>query len=249
VKKNVRFGALFYLVAAFFSSCVSTEDAELFVDVPPGKGAQAEKAVEFVEEEGAPDSENSVELANAPVAITTERPQQKAQPEKAESISPPVDVNTKGAVLPLPENTAQMTVHSFLRDYKTAYAHFGELIMEYRYFFEGVNTPGAGGDEEREALKIRVRENFERAHWVFLLGCDDLNNYLAAEVKGELVSSREENFIARMKTLAFLAKELSEVAGDKKYQKFARALYMRQSAIHFGRKLEPLKGESSAKDN
>jgi hypothetical protein len=202
-------------------SCVTADEDELYNEDPP-------------------DAVQTIEAPSEPTP--TPIPQPAGVPE---AIKPPVDPVTQGAVLPLPVDTKQFTVHIFLRDYKPAYQKFENLVQEYRAYFVTITTPSENDEAGKAPLRLRVKENYEKAHWAFLHGCNELIEYMNADAKGVLVSDREENFVARMKTLAFLAKELGESSRDAKYQKFVRELYVRLSEAHFGRKLAPLKTEEN----
>jgi hypothetical protein len=206
-------------VLGAFVSCVTSDEEALFFEGAPG----AEKIIE------------------APLEPTPTPVPQPA--DSAEQIKPPVDPVTKGAVLSLPADTKQFTVHVFLRDYRPAYQKYENLVQEYRAYFLAITTPSENDEAGKGPLRLRMKENYERAHWTFLHGCNELIEYMNADAKGVLVSDREENFVARMKTLVFMAKELTESSGDSKYQSFVRELYVRLNEAHFGRKLSPLKTE------
>ncbi len=202
---------------AVIVACVSTDEEALLIEDPP---------------------QSVIEAPREPTPTPVPQPEGGAIP-----IRPPVDPVTQGAVLPLPSDTNQFTVHAFLRDYKPAYQKFDNLLQEYKAYFVGITTPSENEEATRAPLRLRIKENYERGHWTFLAGCNELIEYMNAEAKGVLVTDREENFLARMKTLSFMAKELGENSHDSKYQKFARELYVRLSENHFGRKLAPLKSK------
>ena len=221
------------------SACVTSNDSELLLDGKPDAGAQenaSTKAEQKSNEEKVPETESSPRPLSAPQVY---EPQIHSQKDR-DSISPPVDHQTQGMVFSLPKNTTQIAVSVFLNDYRPSFQKYSDLLNEYRAYFLGVNAKSEADAVAKEALRARVRENFERSHWVFVHGDGELNYYMASTVKGVVVGDREENFVARMKTLSFLAKELSEISNDKKYSRFAREIYIRQSEISFGRKLVPV---------
>lgn len=207
----MKFALGLLLGAGFIAACVTGNDQVLLVDN---------------------------ELRSQPEATPTPVP----QPESvAQAIPPPVNKVTQGKVLAMPSNTSLLAINTFLREYKPVYEKFGDLLKEYRTYFVSVNTPAESDEAGIEAIRTRIREDFEKAHWVFVLGCDELNEYLSVRAKGSDMSDVEDNFVARMKTITVIAKELSVLGSDKKYEKFARELYVRHSEKQFGRTLQPLK--------
>ncbi len=163
----------------------------------------------------------------------------KAVPQK---MLPPVDLHTQGAVIPLPKDSQSITVQAFVREWRPAFLKYAPLAEEYHTYFLALN---AGDDEglSVEALKSRLRENFERSHWSFVQGVHEVLESLSSESSGVLIADKEEYFISNMKVLVFIAKELSEISSDQKYLDFTRGFYTRVSERYFGRVLKPLQKE------
>ncbi len=164
----------------------------------------------------------------------------KSEPSKssdAAAIEPPVDRVTDGAVLPLPPGVSLYLVKKFMQEYEPAYKKHSTLLIEFEAVVATARDIPVAPDAEETPIGILVKQNFERSHWVFLIGVQDLLQYLQEASKRELAMDIERNFVDRMRGLVALAKELTASSNDEKYTAFARSLYLETSRRFFNREL------------
>lgn len=196
-------------------------------------------------EPASPSADESLGSQNASDAVGVESKGSAASKVAIESkgkILPPVDKDTEGIILPIPEGVSYMEIKGFMEEYRGAYLKYLPLGNDYRAYFSLSITDGGVESEDKEAIKARIEENFERAHWVFLFGVQEIMDYMSTATKGTLMIDREENFVARIKTITALAGALTEVSGEQKYKKYARDIYISMSKKHFGRTVRPRGG-------
>lgn len=168
-----------------------------------------------------------------------EKSEEKSAPVKSSKVKAQKHDDKKvPAPLPLPERFSYFDLQNFLRDSSGIYEAFAPLDKEYALFFKILGQGSTPNDEEIKTLKLRVREGFDRCHWVFVFGLWEVNNYLVNQSKDSLQIDREKNFVARMKTLGFLASALDEARGTSTYLQLARKVYISASRKHFNRTLK-----------
>jgi hypothetical protein len=147
------------------------------------------------------------------------------------------DSFSKYGTLPLPDKSTYFHVKSFYEENRDLYMNYMPLSREYGMYFQVLNSKDAEREDEIEALKTRLAEDYARTHWVYLNGVLELMDYLSDDGQNFFQSDKEKNFVARMKVLTFVAKSLSEISSDKKYLSFLRSVYVSLSEKHFGRAL------------
>lgn len=141
--------------------------------------------------------------------------------------------------LPLPSKPLYFTVRSFMDEYKDAYAAFSPLSKEFKAYFKTLNEAEEPSEESIAALKMRLRENTDRSHWVFLGAILELEEFLLEGSRTMLHVDKEENFISRMRVITFMAAELKEITKQDRYVEFARAVYRHLNEKYFGRVVKP----------
>lgn len=140
-----------------------------------------------------------------------------------------------GKSLPLPENTTYYSIRSFMDEYRDAYTAYIPLGREYRMFFRALNENDTPSEEALAALKLRMKENYDRAHWVYVGAIQELTEFLLDNSKNMLLIDKEDNFIARMKVVSFMGEELADMTKDAKYKTYTRQLYIYLNEKYFGR--------------
>jgi hypothetical protein len=155
------------------------------------------------------------------------------------AIFPPVDRVTDGAVLPMPPGVTLYLVRKFMQEYEPAYQKHSTLGTEFDAVVATVRDIPVAPDAEETPVGILVKQNFERSHWVFLVGVQGLLQYLQDASKRELAMDIERTYTDRMRGLVALAKELTHSSNDEKYTAYVRSLYVETSRRHFNRELRP----------
>lgn len=180
--------------------------------------------------------------------LPAEKPPEPGSPKAAPTTAEQPDKTSPSKGLPLPEKTTYYALKQFMDEYRDVYAAYIPLGKEYRMYFKGLNDEDEPSEEVLAALKLRMRENFDRAHWVFLGAVLELSEFFQQNARNMLQIDKEENFVARVRVITFMANELKEISKDARYVNFARALYISMSEKHLGRTVKPREDKKEEKD-
>jgi hypothetical protein len=142
------------------------------------------------------------------------------------------------SALPLPKRTSFFALKSFMEEYSDA-AKPSAALEEYRLYFKSLSETQDDDDGRMVAVRARIHEDFPRAHWAFVAGVLELQDYIVNKSSKSLQIDKEKNFLSRMKVLTLVASGLDEVSDkEKKYTGMIREVYKNLSENVFGRKLK-----------
>lgn len=244
---------------AFLMNCVlacqsKTETASLDADPNIKTGKSASKKAIVIPSNGVPTELPETDELLRPseekkIADELERPISRGEdiwkiidePNAKKELNPKYNAIN----MPFPENTQLFSIQSFLSDYKDLYQSYMPLMKEYRMLFVAINSPQSNR-KDVAAIKLRLRESFDRAHWTFLAGLLETNEFLVNRATGSLQVDQEKNFVARIKVLSFLAAELSRSSGEQKYNEFLKEAYIDMSKKYFNRRLRNQENEAGS---
>lgn len=213
--------------------------------IAQGPGLESEADDESVADTdvGADGDQNPevVEAQEAKVAIDSVNSEVAAQkPATREKISlPPALPRSTQLNLPLPRGSAHADVLHFLNAHASIMQAYKPYLSEWQLFSGLFSKNVQVGPDDFLQYRIRVRENPDRTHWLFVWGVYEASNaLLSGKGATSLLVDRQQDFISRMRTLVYLMGEL-ELAGMKAdYRMFLRKFYKNMSAKYFRRILK-----------
>ena len=236
----------------FLVSCASTsqKDKEKVLDelLRDQRSSEAQAASAASVESKA--DEPVASEVNEPAASEVNEPAASEVDEPAASVADePVNVGKANLApalprstrltLPLPRGSAHADLLHFINAYASVMKAYMPFAPEWRVF-SGLFSKGAQfGPDEFLQYRVRVRENPDRSHWLFVWGVYETSHaLLAGKRTTSLLVDRQQDFIIRMRTLVYLMSEL-EIAGMKaEYRNFLRVFYKNLSSKYFKRNLK-----------
>ncbi|MFZ9519218.1 MAG: hypothetical protein ACO3A4_01965 [Silvanigrellaceae bacterium] len=194
--------------------------------------------------------EGSEQLGESPVAVATPAPTPSSSPVVAATPAPTPSSSPVVAATPAPTNLRAAprlpfprgVNHSDLLQFINAHADvaqvyqplFKEWTIYSRFFSESANAT----DVELAGLKVRVKEDFARAHWLFSWGMLQTSfGLLGKGVESGFLIDRQEDFLEKMSVLLFLATELQSASGRPEYRETLKKFYKNVNAKFFKRPL------------
>jgi hypothetical protein len=139
---------------------------------------------------------------------------------------------------PFPKKPSFYLLTAFMKDYSQVYRKYPSLLKSLELYEKNLDFKNK---DVTKALNFKLNEDWEKTHWVYFSGMEDLMAYLVLRAKNKLQSTKEEFFIKRMKILVYLAEKLDSFSETQKYTKFLKLLYINVSQNIFGRTLTPSK--------
>jgi hypothetical protein len=141
--------------------------------------------------------------------------------------------------LPLPRGTSHADLLHFFNAYSSVMQAYKPFEKEWQIFIGMFSKEAQLGADEFLQFRVRVRENPDRTHWLFVWGVFDTSKALLnGKRTADLLVDRQQDFIVRMRTLVYLMSEL-ELAGMKaNYREFLRNFYKNVSSKYFKRVLK-----------
>ena len=201
----------------FAAGCVSTEEELILTEeettnsIPSQKGAQA-----------------------APVAPAA--PPVAAAPGAGGAAPIGVALPRSDEEMPLPAGTYVYSVNKVFEDNRNQYIKYEPVLSGFHRYFAWVGQKDPL-PEDREQAKAALDQDAVKAHWAYLAGVRELLEFLSQRERRMLQIDKETNFIARMRTLVFLAKEIDERMAKKRHTAYTRKLYSDINERYFGRLL------------
>ena len=128
---------------------------------------------------------------------------------------------------------------AFIQDNLAVHQSYGELKKEFFFYSNILSGEVPPSDSDFNIVKLRVKENPERAHWAFVYGLYELQNEMLKHKKYLLVTDKEKVFVEKMRVLVFLAEEMHNVEGNNWYVGSLSKIYRRINEKEFRRIVEP----------
>lgn len=141
----------------------------------------------------------------------------------------------------LPQRYDLASLQRFLKESTTAAGGERAMRKEYQAYFQVLSSASSAEAPETAPLVQRLQEDPQKAHWAFIYGVYELTDLLQQSAVTMLHEDRERNFVSRMRTLVFLARELDKQESEGGYTAAARKVYSDLSQRYFDRKLEERK--------
>lgn len=240
------FPCLFLLVCGFGTGCTSSGDADVLLDPDPRVSEQESGKKDADSTATAEGKTPSAGGGNQkPAASSAAATGAQDDPWKLAENAREIEAargRDSGKNLPFPAKPSYYFVKGFMEEYRDVYLRFMPLTGEYKVYFQTLNAKPPAGISEMSALRVRVRDNFDRSHWIFMGAIQECMEFLISNSKGQLQVDKEVNFAARMRVIAFMAQELTEMTSDDKYQKFAQQVYIQLSEKYLNRVLRERSG-------
>ena len=224
-----------------------------------GKAPEA-KVLELAEQKG-PTSAADSSLAEKAASRTGRLPEDPLEEDESEDgpqsvdddivIDPGEDFNSSknsgGAngdlgTLPLPEVYTSVGLEKFMLKYQIAYKVYEPLFDEWNFTLNTFKNSRGLEDEHAVALRERINDTPERAHWTFCFGVYETLRELSVSQRQQVLYKQEKLFLARMKILLFFAKENDKAFAVSAYSRYVKALYIDVNSRMFGRELRGRKG-------
>lgn len=236
MRKNLT--CLFFLSAFFLQNCASVTTEE--------KAETLERILRLEQEKSL--LAKSAEITPTPTPTATpESPPELASQNVPQNMSAPPGISQKPAPnlmqpdqleLPLPRGV----VHSDLVNFKSVYSDlmgaYQPLSDEWLLYSKVFATSGRSNDEEILSLKIRVRENLARSHWLFVWGISEASSsMLHPEKQIHFLVDRQSDFVDRMNVLIFLMMEMQAAGMKTDHRSYLRNFYKHINLRYFKRPL------------
>lgn len=198
--------------------------------------AVEQESLETVEQEAAEQEPTETVEQEAAAQESADKVEQAPVLGLSKANLPPALPRSTRLNLPLPRGSSHADLVHFLNAYTSLMQAYKPFENEWR-LFSGLFSKGAQlGPDEFLQYRVRVRENPDRTHWLFVWGVYETSNaLLGGQRSASLLLDRQQDFTNRMRTLVYLMSEL-ELAGMKAgYRDFLRVFYKNLSAKYFKR--------------
>ncbi|MEN9825686.1 MAG: hypothetical protein RI953_1431 [Pseudomonadota bacterium] len=205
------------------------------------------------------DSGQTEDTNGASAVVTTPASAPAAEPSPAPTAEPSPAVNPKAESQPLPKTAPALPQrstskvaprlplprgvnHSDLLQFLNAHADVAQiyqpLVKEWMFYARSFSDRANASEIELNSLKLRVKEDFARAHWLFSWGMLQTSfGLLGKGGESGFLIDRQEEFLGRMSVLLFLATELQTASGRPEYRDTLKKFYKNANAKYFKRPL------------
>ncbi|NBW80371.1 hypothetical protein EBR21_01325 [bacterium] len=172
-----------------------------------------------------------------PSPTATEARSPQALP-KAEPLAPKRSSAKIAPRLPLPRGVNHSDLLQFLNAHADVVQVYQPLLKEWMLYARSFSDRASASEVELNGLKLRVKEDFARAHWLFSWGLLQTSFGLLGKA-GEPVflMDRQEEFLNRMSVLLFISTELQSASGRPEYRETLKKFYKNANAKYFKRTL------------
>lgn len=142
------------------------------------------------------------------------------------------------ARLPLPRGVNHSDLLQFMGAHFDVIRPYQPLQKEWEYYQAAFKEGTKASEVEMMAMRVRVAENFPRAHWLFVWGLQQTSfRLLGRGDEPKLILDRVDDFLARMSLLMFLASELQAASRRSEYFDTLKKFYKHANNQYFKRPL------------
>lgn len=138
--------------------------------------------------------------------------------------------------MPLPRGVVHSDLLHFINLHADVMSPYQPLADEWSIYSKVFSLGSTSSDEEVSGLRIRVRENLARSHWLFVWGVFQASNVMLNPQKQvHLLVDRQSDFIERMNVLVFLMSEMQAGNMNTDHRTFLRDFYKYINLKYFKR--------------
>lgn len=226
-----------FTVALLVCGCttVSKEEKARVLDKILQDGRLSAEEEALLNEQSAPEQEK----------VEPEPVKEPAVSEKAKST--PAPALQKVARLPLPRGVNHSDLVQFMNAHAEVLSPYQPFLKEWHYYARTFADGASANELELKTMRMRIREDFPRAHWLFTWGLQQSSFMLLDKTgSGTFLIDRQQDFLGHMSVLLFLATELQTVSGRPEYRETLKRFYKNANTKYFKRPLtdRPAKPES-----
>ncbi|MEY4064221.1 MAG: hypothetical protein RIR26_429 [Pseudomonadota bacterium] len=146
--------------------------------------------------------------------------------------------------LPLPRGVVHSDIFQFLNTNADIVASYQPLSDEWKVFQNAFSTGQQASEDEVGGLRLRVRENLARTHWLFVWGLYQSSLSLLTPQKNlQLSMDRMQDFVERMNVLVFLMGEMKAGGMRADYKTYLRSYYKFANTKYFKRPMRNKEGK------
>jgi hypothetical protein len=222
-----------------------TNGASAVVTTPASAPAAEPSPAPTAEPSPAPTAEPSpaptAEPSPAPTAEPSPAVNPKAESQPLPKTAPALPQRSTSKVaprLPLPRGVNHSDLLQFLNAHADVAQIYQPLVKEWMFYARSFSDRANASEIELNSLKLRVKEDFARAHWLFSWGMLQTSfGLLGKGGESGFLIDRQEEFLGRMSVLLFLATELQTASGRPEYRDTLKKFYKNANAKYFKRPL------------
>lgn len=142
------------------------------------------------------------------------------------------------AKLPLPRGVNHSDLLQFTQAHADVLAPYQPLPKEWDFYAKSFVEGAKASELEVKTMRLRIVENFPRAHWLFVWGLQQTAAMLLGKTgTGTFLIDRQEDFLGRMSLLLFLSNELQQLSQRSEYRDTLKSFYKNANAKYFKRPL------------
>jgi hypothetical protein len=183
----------------------------------------------------------TAEPSPAPTAEPSPAVNPKAESQPLPKTAPALPQRSTSKVaprLPLPRGVNHSDLLQFLNAHADVAQIYQPLVKEWMFYARSFSDRATASEIELNSLKLRVKEDFARAHWLFSWGMLQTSfGLLGKGGESGFLIDRQEEFLGRMSVLLFLATELQTASGRPEYRDTLKKFYKNANAKYFKRPL------------
>lgn len=185
-----------------------------------------------VSDEAPPSPTSTPEASATPEAAAT------PGVEKSQQQKPIMPARQSVARLPLPRGVVHSDLLQFINAHAEVISPYQPMQREWNSYARAFASQASAGELELEAMRLRISQDFPRAHWLFVWGLHQTSLLLLNQNgKSLFLIDRQEDFLGRISVLLFLSGELDMLTRRSEYRDVLRKFYKHANVKYFKRKL------------
>ncbi|NBX18146.1 MAG: hypothetical protein EBR09_12360, partial [Proteobacteria bacterium] len=142
------------------------------------------------------------------------------------------------ARLPLPQGVNHSDLNQFIAAHSDVLQPYQPVQKEWNAYSPAFADGTSVTEAELKTLRLRIAQDFPRAHWLFVWGLHQTSVMLLGKSGSSIfLIDRQEDFLGRMSLLLFLSNELQSLSGRAEYKSVLKRFYKNANAKYFRRPL------------
>ncbi|MEN9810777.1 MAG: hypothetical protein RLZZ488_2344 [Pseudomonadota bacterium] len=227
-------------VAIVLSACksVSPQEKDEVIERIVGEDAPSDGAKATPEIAAPPALIGTPGAAATPDVTVTPEVKAAAEAENLPRQKPKMPARQSVARLPLPRGVAHSDLLQFINAHAEVISPYQPMQREWNSYARAFASQASAGELELEAMRLRISQDFPRAHWLFVWGLHQTSLLLLNQNgKSAFLIDRQEDFLARISVMLFLSGELDALTRRSEYRDVLRRFYKYANVKYFKRKL------------